>query len=87
MEEQAAALQSLVRQISADEDLADLSASAAAAQQTVQALAARQEASLEDMAQELLASPEILRCGTDASALQQDSVYHPYEGTLAEMYT
>lgn len=59
---QVTALQALVHRISANEDLAELSASAAAAQQTVEALAQRQAAALEDIREELLASPEILRC-------------------------
>ena len=58
---QVTTLKGLVQHISADEDLAELSASAAAAQQTVEALAARQAAALEVVSQELLASPEILR--------------------------
>lgn len=60
---QAPAIQGLARQVSAEDDLAELLASATAAQQTVQTLAQRQAAALEDVTQELLASPEILRCG------------------------
>ncbi|KAK9795234.1 hypothetical protein WJX73_009300 [Symbiochloris irregularis] len=60
---QAPALESLAGQVSAEDDLAELLASATAAQQTVQTLAQRQAAALEDVTQELLASPEILRQG------------------------
>lgn len=55
-------LHSLLQRVSSSEDLLELSQSAAAAKQTGATLAARQAKMLESVSQELLCSPEIIRC-------------------------
>ena len=60
-------LHRMVQHVSSSEDLAELSQSAAAAKQTGATLAARQAEVLESVSQELLCSPEIIRCSLPAA--------------------
>ena len=55
-------LHSMLQRVSSSEDLLELSQSAAAAKQTGATLAARQAEILNAVSQELLCSPEIIRC-------------------------
>ena len=52
----------MLQRVSSSEDLLELSQSAAAAKQTGATLAARQAEILDSVSQELLCSPEIIRC-------------------------
>ena len=56
------ALRSLMDAIDCDSDLSQFSASAAAAVETGRELAERQLAALESASQDLLCSPDIIRC-------------------------
>ena len=57
----------MLQRVSSSEDLLELSQSAAAAKQTGATLAARQAEILESVSQELLCSPEIVRCNLIAA--------------------
>ena len=67
--EEEEALKLLVVDIDCDADLAQFSASAAAAVDTGKELAKRQEAALESASQDLLCSPDIIRCPDPAVPL------------------